>query len=95
MQPLTLEEQETHLSMSADDRSIWHVHSDDAVMQRRLEAVGATFVRGDAFGGKHYTLRADQLTLRKGKRVLSEATKAQLADRMRALRTNTRTVQAE
>lgn len=69
----------------ADDRNTWHVFSDDPVMQRRLEAKGAEVV-SVAGDGKHYKLRADQLLFRTGKRVLSETRKAQLAARMRALR---------
>jgi hypothetical protein len=84
---LTLEEMETALTMCADDRGTWQVFSDDPVMQRRLEAIGATLVRPANNGiGKFYTLRADQVLLRKGKRELSEDTKAQLANRMRAMR---------
>lgn len=90
---MTNEERETHLSMTADDRSIWIVFSDDPVMMRRLDAI-AEFVR-NVGEGKEYRLRADQLTLRKRKRQLSEAHKAQLADRMRRLRKNTGTAVAK
>lgn len=84
---LTQQEQETILSMSAFDRNFWHVYSDDPVMQRRLEGIGAKIVRVASDGiGKHYQLRADQVLLRKGKRELSEDTKAQLGDRLRAMR---------
>jgi hypothetical protein len=84
---LTLEEMETALTMSADDRGTWQVFSDDPVMQRRLEAIGATPVRTANTGsGKFYTLRADQVLIRTGKRKMSEAQKAQLGDRLRAMR---------
>lgn len=92
---LTLQEMETHFNMSADNRATWHVYSDDPVMMRRLESVGATFVRGDSFGGKHYTLRADQILIRKGKRALSEDTRVQLAERLRALRPTPSTTETE
>lgn len=83
---LTLQEMETCLIMSADDRGTWHIYSDDAVMQRRLEAAGATLVRDATNGeGKHYTLPANQVTFRKP-RVLSDEQREQLAARMRALR---------
>lgn len=86
----TLAEMETNLSMAADDRGTWYVYSDDPVMQRRLESIGATLVRPSTNGsGKHYTLRADQITFRKGKRVLSDERKAQLANRMRTMRKDT------
>jgi thiazole synthase ThiGH ThiG subunit len=84
---LTLEEMETALTMCADDRGTWQVFSDDPVMQRRLEAIGATLVRPANNGiGKFYTLRADQVLIRTGKRKMSEAQKAQLGDRLRAMR---------
>lgn len=81
---MTNEERETHLSMTADDRSIWIVFSDDPVMMRRLDAI-AEFVR-NVGEGKEYRLRADQLTLRRGKRQLSEAQRAKLAKRLAAMR---------
>ncbi len=81
---LTLEEQETHLNMTADNRGMWAVYSDDPVMMRRLESIGAQLVREERSGGRHYELRADQVVLRKGKRQLSEAQRAVL-DRARQL----------
>jgi len=84
---LSLAEQETHLNMTADDRDTWHVYSDDPVMQRRLESVGAVLVRTTGDGnGKEYTLPANQLSLRKPPKPLSEERKAQLAMRMRSMR---------
>lgn len=80
-------ERETHLNMTADDRSTWLVFSDDPVMMRRLDTI-AEVVRVVG-AGKQYKLRADQLSLRKGKKQLSEARRAELADRMRTLRRNT------
>lgn len=84
---LTQQEQETHLNMTADDRNTWQVFSDDLVMQRRLEGIGATLVRVAADGiGKHYTLRADQVLIRAGKRKVSEAQREQSSARLRASR---------
>lgn len=81
---LTLQEQETHLSMSADDRGTWHVYSDDPVMQRRLESIGAELVKVAADGiGKHYALPANQITFRKPPKPLSDERKAQLAEQLR------------
>lgn len=77
-------ERETHLSMMADDRTVWVVFTDDPVMMRKFDAI-AEFMEVVG-GGKRYKLRADQLSLRKGKKQLSEARRAELADRMRALR---------
>lgn len=95
MATLTLAEQETHLSMVAENRGEWAVYSDDPVMMRRLESIGASLVKEERGGGKHYTLRADQVTFRKGKRELSPERKAQLADRMRALAKDTVVTVAE
>jgi len=84
---LTQQEQETNLSMSADDRGTWHVYSDDPVMQRRIESVGAKLVRTAADGvGKHYELPANQITIRKAIKPMSDARKAELGTRLRALR---------
>lgn len=77
--PLTAAEQETHLSLVADDRNIWFVESNDPVMMRRLESIGAIFVREMFGGGREYTLRADQVLLRKGK-----AKRGPLSDAQRA-----------
>lgn len=91
---LTLAESETHLNMTAADRTVWEVFTDDPVWQRRLESVGATLVRETVDGiGKFYTLRADQVHIRAGKRKVSEAQKAQLADRLRAMRRGPNTVE--
>ncbi len=63
MADLTLEEMETHLNVTADDRSVWQISSNDVVMQRRVEKVGAKLVkqRGDT---KFYTLPANQISFR-------------------------------
>lgn len=95
MANLTLEEMETSLYCNATDRGTWHVYSDDPVWQRRLEAAGATLVQETHGGGKKYTLRADQITFRKGKRVISDERKAQLAARLRAQSENTTVQGAE
>lgn len=70
-------ERETHLNMVAGDRDTWHVYSDDPVMMTRLERIGAKPVREESHGGKHYTLRADQLLLRKVKPKRGPLTKVQ------------------
>jgi hypothetical protein len=80
-------ERKTHLNMVADDRNTWIVFSDDPVMMRRLDAIAEVLPGGSS--GKHYRLRADQVSFRKGKKQLSEARRAQLADRMRSLRRST------
>jgi hypothetical protein len=81
---MTLEERETNLSMSAGDRSVWNVFSDDPVMQRKLESVGAIPVRDAVNGeGKFYTLPANQITIRMQRKEMPDDKKAELASRMR------------
>ena len=83
MPKLTLEEQETHISMIADNRGLWIVYSDDPVMIARLERIGAklTEIAPDEIG-RHYELRADQVLLRAGKRQLSDTTHREMAARL-------------
>ena len=75
-------ERETHLNLAADDRSIWHVASNDPVMIARLQRIGADLVsvKGETV---FFTLRADQVLLRKGKRHVSDATRHAAAQRLR------------
>jgi hypothetical protein len=81
---LANEERETMLNMTADNRGVWLCFSDDPVMMKKLEEVGE-FVR--VVGqGKEYRLRADQITIRKGKRAMSDERRAQLATHMRGVR---------
>lgn len=90
MTKLTSQEIETHLSQTAADRTIWEIYTDDAVTQRKFESIGAKLIKTNADGtGKFYTIRAEQISFRKGKKVLSEAHKKQLGDRMRALHAKT------
>jgi len=81
MAELTNAERETHISMCADDRSMWAIGTDDAYWQRRFEAVGAalTKVRGD---WREYTLPANQISLRKPSK-LTEEQREKLAQRAR------------
>lgn len=83
--PLTLAERETRISMMADDRSTWSIGSDDPVWQARFEAIGATLVsqRGE---WKEYTLPANRISLRNERKPMPEERRAELAARMRALR---------
>lgn len=82
MTRLTDTEQETNLNMTADDRDTWHVYSDDPVMIRKFESIGAVEVKTLYGGGKAYTLRTDQVLLRTGKKQMSERRKAQLATQL-------------
>lgn len=77
-------ERETHLNLSADDRSTWEVFSDDPVMMARLDKIAEVAVA--VGGGKRYRLRADQVVLRTGKRRVSEAQRLQMVERLRNMR---------
>ncbi len=84
----TLEETETVLCQQASNRREWNLFTEDPVWQRRLESFG---IEPDAElhgGGRTYTLRADQVVIRKGKRETSEAQRAAFAERMAAVRAN-------
>jgi hypothetical protein len=80
---LTLAEMETHLNMTADNRGEWIITSDDPVMCRRFEAIGAVLVRtvGQL---REYTLPANQISLRNPPKPMSEERKAELAMRLRS-----------
>lgn len=86
---LTLQEQETHLNMTADDRGTWYCYTDDPVMIRRLDSIGAELTKKETYGGCHYVLRADQVLLRKGKRQMSDAQRASSAENFRKMRAQT------
>lgn len=78
MSDSTNAERETCFNMVAEDRNVIHAFSDDPVMQRRIERVGGELVREEG-PSKWYTLRADQLLLRKGKRKSAPMTPERLA----------------
>lgn len=84
--PATNEEIETAFYQNAADRSTWNLYTNDAVWMRRLEALGIPADKEHYGGAKSYTLRADQVVVRKGKKAMSDEQKAQLAARMRELR---------
>jgi hypothetical protein len=83
MADLTLAEMETHFNMSAANRDVWEITSDDPVMQKRLEKIGATLTskRGDL---KFYTLPANQVTLR-NKSTLTDEQREHLRQRAKVM----------
>ena len=94
MSTRSLSEIETHLNITAEDRNTWFVFTDDPVMQRKFEKIGAKLVRTMRDGvGKEYTLRTDQVVLRTGKRKLSDRQKAELAGRLRPRAASSHTVE--
>ena len=83
----SLAETETTISQTAEDHSKWRFYTADPYWIRRMEAIDAKLLREYDDGiGRLYELRADQLSFRKGKRQLSEKTKAAMAERMRTMR---------
>ena len=85
MAELTNAERETHISMTAENRSAWAIGTDDPVWQRRFEAIGATptKVRGE---WREYTLPVGQISLRNAPKPMSEERKAKLAMQLSAMR---------
>lgn len=60
---LTREEQETHVSQTAQERiaGVWHVDTDDPVTIRKMEKIGARHVGDYSWGGKRYELDGNQV----------------------------------
>jgi len=79
------DERETHLSLSAGDRTMWDVFTDDPVMSRKLESIGAQLIqlRGR---GRQYRLPANQVTLRKPVRRMTTPERKAAAVRLAAAR---------
>ena len=63
-------ERETILTQTADDRGAWHIFTDDPIMERRLQRIGATRLASRP-GSAEFELRADQVLIRGGKRHVS------------------------
>lgn len=82
MSNLSNAERETHINMTAEDRSKWTVFTDDPVMIRKLDKIAkCTGKHGE---GKYYELEKAQVSLRK-KRVLTAAQRAELRERGKRL----------
>ena len=84
--PTTNDERETHINLSAADRTKWEIACDDPVMIARIEKAGHKPVRvkGEV---KFYEVPYAAVLLRKGKREVSEATRQAMAERLKNLRT--------
>ena len=83
---LTNAERETIISQTADDRSKWHVFTDDPIQARRLQKLGAARLPSRP-GTAEFELSADQVLIRRGKRSTSPATAAAAGQRLAAART--------
>ena len=62
---LTLAERETHLNMTADDRSTWIVHSDDPWFWRRMDDLGIPPVKTLGYETRVYHLSARNVSFRR------------------------------
>lgn len=84
MTPQSLEETETALTQSADNRGEWHVFSEDIVFQRKMERLGIqpTYISKDGLT-KEYTLTSDNISFKKGKVELSPEEKERRSIRMK------------
>lgn len=82
---MILDHRETHLNMMAHDHKTWELFSDDPYWIRRMEKLGIepTEKVGEGF---MYTLRSDQVLVRKGKRTVSDRQRRVAAERMKLLR---------
>ncbi len=91
---LTLEEQETIFITCAAERGKWEAFTTDPVWMRRLEKMGAVLVEEHSLS-RRYTLRAEQILIRKGKRAVSERQRAVAAERMKKIVANRKSNQTE
>lgn len=82
---LKLDERETHLNLTADNRGQWVAFSDDPVMMKRLDRIAHGQPHGDA-GGKVYILDKTQVSLRQRspKRILTADERRAIGERLRA-----------
>lgn len=81
---IVLDHRETHLNMTADNHGEWEAFTDDPYWIRRMERLGVQPTQKVGEGYK-YTLRADQVLVRAGKRTVSDAQRAKSAERMKLL----------
>ena len=59
MNDLAVSERETHLNLTADNRGVWEVYSDDPVMIRKLDKIAQA--HRETPTGKYWMLSADQV----------------------------------
>ena len=79
---LSLEERETHISQSADDRSIWNVFSDDLVFHQRMERLNIA-PHKEIGEGRWYRLNRSQVRIVKAQKPLTDAQKAERVQRLK------------
>lgn len=79
----TLEERETHINQSADDRKVWEMATDDPVWIARMKKLGfvPSRIKGETY---FFVLPDNQLTIRRKKEV-SDDKRRELSERARAM----------
>lgn len=85
MTDLKLDEKETHLNLTANNRGQWVAYTDDDVMKRKLDKIAT----GKAHGlGWVYVLDKSQVSLRqrRAKRILTDDERRVIGERLRAAR---------
>ena len=82
---LARDEQETHLSLVADNRGQWVAFSEDPVLQKKLDRIADGKPHGDA-GGRVYILDKTQVSLRKKQpqRILTDDERRAIGKRLRS-----------
>lgn len=85
MAALTNEERESHFNISAANRHIVEITSDDPVEQAKIEKVGcvAYQIRGET---KYYRMPRNQFSLRNPPKPMSEEKRQQLAEQLAKMR---------
>lgn len=70
MADLTNAERECHLSMMADNHSVWEIYADDPMWVARLDKIAVAYKTSAI--GKWYRLTAGQVSIKKERPPLSE-----------------------
>lgn len=81
------DEQKTHLNIVTADREFWEAATNDPVMIRKLQSIGAvpTKFKGDVC---FFKLGFDQVLLRKGKRKVSDAQRSRFKKNAMPIKNN-------
>lgn len=81
MNKLVLEERESHLNMTGDDRTKWEFFTDDPFWIRKMKTLGIQPIKsvGEGF---IYTIPASQVTIRKERKKLTKEKKEVITKRL-------------
>ena len=82
---LQLEEMETHLNLTADNRTEWEVYSDDPMMQKKFDKIAQPYKTVGK--GKWYRIDAAFITIKAKRRTTKKPVdKTELSERMKKMR---------